>query len=110
MKLNGQERTALRKMLFMRKLHYSSFFLAMPAAVIAPILAGKARTWLGFSILAAFVALFGYTFHWLKRFKCPRCERPYFVQQGPLPNMGTALPLQKWCQGCGLRIDNAKNH
>lgn len=102
MRFKDHEIRAFHKMHLCRQLHYFCFFLAIPAAIVAPALSFKLRWWWAWFFLAAPLFGFAYTYIWLKHFKCPRCSQSYFPQDGPLPNMDTAVPPQRRCQGCGL--------
>jgi ribosomal protein S27AE len=50
------------------------------------------------------LALYAVSWFRVNRARCPRCGDFFFAQRGPLGPMGTAFPLQKRCQRCGMAI------
>jgi hypothetical protein len=103
MRLSPQEDAAIKRMLFLRKVHWLGFFLSLPAAALAASVFQRHEDWYLLLVLGATLFLFGYTSFYLHRFKCPRCTALFFDRHGPLP-MGTAVPLQRKCGNCGMRI------
>ncbi len=105
MKPTDEQVKALRRIIAWRRVHWLSFSLALPTAMIFIGAFQKPGWWPYVIPLVLTLCLYAFSWYRVNRARCPRCGHLFFfIQKGPLGAMGTSFPLQKRCAHCGMAI------